>query len=112
MESFKMFFTFRQHKASGFYVLSPFIGHFVIIEAEDHYDAACRAEIIGLYFDGVAFGIDKNIDRWDLIYSGDGCPTPTIDGVLLDKYQSFDKKIVVIYNIKNERSVIVKQRSN
>lgn len=74
-----MFYTFRQNNSGGDFVEMPEkgIGRYVIIEADDSFDASMLAEQVGLYFGGVSDGRDCSCcgDRWHMPYEAYECPT-------------------------------------
>ena len=61
------FYLFRQNNSGGDWDLSnPNLGISTYIEANSEEEAISRAEEIGMYFDGVAKGVDCDCcgDRW------------------------------------------------
>ena len=87
-----MFFTYHQNNSGGSFEQDPKrgIGHVVIVEARDAYDADNLAKRIGLYFDGCSSGRDCSCcgDRWssmtDYYYKEQGDEVPTIYGQEVD----------------------------
>lgn len=74
------FYTFRQNNSGGTFAHKPRdgIGMALFIEAVDKAHAISRAERIGLYFDGVACGMDCGCcgDRWSAPWDDEGTDTP------------------------------------
>lgn len=85
-----MFFTYVQNNSYGRYETSvkDGIGSYVIIEARNAKMANALAQSIGIYFDGVAAGIDCACcgDRWDETYEDEGRETPQINGSEVGDY--------------------------
>lgn len=81
------FFTFRQNNSGGGNDIdeSRGIGHYVIVEASDADHANYLARQIGVYFEGVAAGIDCDCcgDRWYQQWQTTGDAVPTIYGLPL-----------------------------
>lgn len=78
-----MFYTYAQNNSGGQFVYeSCGISHFVIIEAPDADTADRRAEILGLYFDGVDKGLDCSCcgSRWYKQWGDEGTQEPLIYG--------------------------------
>lgn len=96
------FYTYHQRNPSGHFDESDDLTKYVIIEADNHYQANDKAEEIDIYFDGQEKGIDCSCcsDRWARTTSTQGSTTPELYGMtpqeLLDSEQYFrnDKCIV------------------
>lgn len=74
------FYTFYQNNSGGEFVVDVErgISHYVVIEAPDRDESIIIAEGLGLYWNGVADGIDCECcgNRWDppWYYAGDAIP--------------------------------------
>ena len=53
-----MYFTFDQNNSGGSYERNEDVLEYVIIEAVTALEANCKAEEIGIYFDGCSSGLD------------------------------------------------------
>lgn len=103
------FFTFIQNNSYGRFDFDKRQGitHIVIVEAPTYKDANFRAESIGLYFDGVATGLDCPCcgDRWYQKYDerdGEDVPmyynTPVDENCVIDfKWMGENPEIFVHY---------------
>ena len=60
------FYEFSQNNSGGYFDVDEKICHRLFIEAESEGEAIKKAEIIGVYFDGVDNGMDCECcgDRW------------------------------------------------
>lgn len=60
------FYKFRQNNSGGHFTDDPNLGVYTYIEAHSEEEAFKRAEKLGIYFDGVAKGVDCKCcgDRW------------------------------------------------
>ena len=78
-----LFYEFDQNNSGGNFKINDErgIGPIVWIEAVDYAHAIARAESIGIYFDGVASGIDCGCcgDRWYPPLDDDAMPAVEID---------------------------------
>lgn len=76
-----MFFTFEQNQSNGFLIDNSSVTEQVVIEADNYWEANERAREIGLYFDGVADGIDCDCcgDRWFRAWKTDETSDPVFD---------------------------------
>ena len=75
-----MWFTFRQYFSFAKY-MKP--ADYVVVEAESCEDANQKVLRHGVYFDGVAKGLDCDCcedDRWSRVENSDGTDQPLIDG--------------------------------
>lgn len=72
------FYTYRQNNSGGFFD-EPAL--YVIVEADDSEEADERALTVGVYFDGIAEGLDCECcgDRWDRA-NNKGTESPEIYG--------------------------------
>lgn len=108
-----MFYTYDQNNSGGCFDIDHDRGIdcFVIIEAESADHADSRAEMIGIYFNGVNDGLDCECcgDRWyptsewaatdiPMIYGGDPFETP-YDGYV----HMLDGQIVRFGNLREEK---------
>lgn len=61
-----MFYEFNQNNSGGHFTRNSRLDHYVIVEANDLTEAIDRANMIGIYFNGVDEGIDCECcgDRW------------------------------------------------
>lgn len=75
-----MFYTFDQNNSGGYYEKSNGISTHVIIEANSSDEANEIAEDKGVYFNGVADGIDCECcgDRWYRVNEYDGTAVPMV----------------------------------
>jgi hypothetical protein len=77
------YFKFSQNNSGGHFEIDDErgIGVEVLVEAVDLGHSISRASDIGLYFDGVAAGIDCQCcgDRWSHPWNDDGEDAPTAD---------------------------------
>ncbi len=62
----KTFYAFDQNNSGGSFVVNDKLCHRVIIEADTEVEAINKAEILGVYFNGVDLGMDCDCcgDRW------------------------------------------------
>lgn len=69
------YFRFRQNNSGGFFDGTPM----VFVQADNADDANRIAQDNGIYFNGVADGIDCGCcgDRWHRVYDDDAIDTPT-----------------------------------
>ena len=78
------FFTFMQNNSGGSFDHQPEsgIGYAVAIEAETADEANAKAQLVGIYFDGVSAGRDCDCcgDRWDKAWEDDGDDEPLMHG--------------------------------
>lgn len=86
------FYTFSQNNSGGHFVIDEKAGiaEVVIIEAYSADGANSRAELIGIYFNGVASGRDCGCcgDRWDEIFSdGEGEDVPSCYGTPIENLE-------------------------
>ena len=85
-----MFFTFGQNNSGGHFHFNEKRGitHWIIVEGANRDDAIARAEVIGVYFDGVANGSDCECcgDRWNDY--GDETDKPMIYNQPVEAYTS------------------------
>lgn len=100
-----MFYTYDQNNSGGGFDCDDNVCQHVIIEAADADDADSRAEALGIYFNGVAAGIDCECcgDRW---YPAspwrDGTDTPQVYGKTVDanwrsKYSAWTDPAVIVH---------------
>lgn len=77
------FYRFRQNNSGGSFDVDDErgIGVYVWVEACDIVHARSRAEGIGIYFDGVADGVDCECcgDRWSAPWDDEGMPSCKIN---------------------------------
>ena len=73
-----MFYTFCQSNPGGRY--DETMPMYVIIQAVSAEDANKKAESVGVYFDGIAQGIDCSCcnDRWYRVEESDGTDTAQV----------------------------------
>jgi hypothetical protein len=107
------FYTFDQHNSGGKFINNDTLGHYVIIEAVDMQDAIRRAEQVGIYFNGVAEGIDCGCcgDRWTTPWEDDVAPTPMIydtevGDVYYVEFMYRVKQNVIIYYYDGTKKVV------
>lgn len=97
------FFTYKQNNSGGKWEYSEFSGisRIVVIEADTAAEADFKAEIIGLYFDGVRVNLDCKCcgDRWSSkegVGSGSDVPTyfghPLSETVWVNKYVPWNEQ--------------------
>jgi hypothetical protein len=114
--AFKLkFFTYMQNKSGGFFEVDPKqgIGEVVIIQAASPSEADGIAQRIGLYFGGVAAGIDCGCcgDRWSEQWRDDaGSDRPEIYGEPADSGKSLFRKDVYVHYYDG-RFELVKQKA-
>lgn len=90
------FYTYHQNNSGGEDVIQDGqrpIARIMVIEAVNEEDANRRAEMAGLYFDGVSGGGDCACcgDRWSRQWDEDGHPEPTLDGQpLIQALEGYD----------------------
>lgn len=102
-----MFYTYNQNNSGGNFEVNDNVKHYVIIEAHNAKSADKKAESIGIYFDGVAKGIDCPCcgDRWDKTNDPDfgieGTKKPEIWGESASEYikahRMFWEKEAIVY---------------
>jgi len=85
-----MFYTYRQNNSGGSFVYDEerSLAQYVIVEADSIAEANERAEMLGIYFDGVDDGYDCECcgDRWYRADTYDESETPTIYGQPVEEY--------------------------
>jgi hypothetical protein len=80
-------FTFRQNNSGGSFTVNNDVDTNVIVQAHNADEANELAQRVGIYFSGVADGIDCECcgDRWSTIWSNDeGTDVPSIYGHPVD----------------------------
>lgn len=80
------FYTFNQCNSGGSYDrIQGRVAEYVVVEADSVREANATARSLGIYFDGVAEGIDCECcgDRWSEADEYDGEPVPEVYGVEL-----------------------------
>ena len=98
-----MFYTFSQNNSGGGFMKLPErgIAHYVIVEGKNANDANNKAQIIGIYFNGVGSGDDCDCcgDRWEPVTDDDGTSEPTVGDKTISEYASgiFGDHIYVHY---------------
>lgn len=77
-----MFYTFHQNNSGGQFIIDEEVSIYVIIEADDSYEANTLAQTHGVYFDGCSYGQDCSCcgDRWYTVYNDEGDIEPSIYG--------------------------------
>lgn len=92
------FYTFSQNNSGGTWELGDLITYWVIVEADSAQEANNRAQDLGIYFNGVAAGIDCECcgDRWWPEYN-DGDPEPNIFGTAPEEYHDWHAKPTEVY---------------
>lgn len=104
-----MYFTFDQNNSGGSYERNEDVLEYVIIEAVTALEANCKAEEIGIYFDGCSSGLDCKCcgDRWYPLYTSDATDGPMIYNTnVYEKYVYADDwkdASVVVYTIDGNR---------
>lgn len=98
------YYKFWQNNSGGYFVNNDDVREYVIIEALDENHANSIAEDIGIYFDGVAYGMDCECcgDRWYRVNEYD---------IIKDDLNLNDYSDVVFYPLQGEK-VIHKQGEN
>jgi hypothetical protein len=111
------FFTFYQNNSGGSFTTSDIDGicEVVIIEASNADHANERAEKIGLYFNGVAYGMDCGCcgDRWYPASEDEGKIAPLIYGTPIEQAEEsmFLRKCFVHYLDGTKKGVSFKPKS-
>lgn len=100
------FFEYNQNNSGGSFDFDNNIGHFVIIEACGTDDADHRAEMVGIYFNGIDDGRDCDCcgDRWSRAWD-DGTDTPEVYGKSIQQFMDNDKNFM--WAGKGQNEVIV-----
>ena len=75
------FFTYIQNNTGGSFDFNDKVTHIVVVEETTASRADARAELLGIYFDGVREGSDCACcgDRWSRAY-GEGYEVPSLYG--------------------------------
>ena len=90
-------YEFSQNNSGGSFVVNDKVTHRVLIEAGSEYEATEKALELGIYFNGVADGIDCGCcgDRWD---SGEEVTSPVKwRGELLEDMDEYAELLVHYY---------------
>lgn len=105
-----MFYAYIQNNSGGVFDVNDRVKHYVIIEAHNAKSANKKAKSIGIYFDGVAKGIDCPCygDRWYRARATEGTKTPKLYGDDILSYFAFRKKLFYGFPPKKEAIVYYK----
>ena len=98
-----MFYLFEQNNSGGSFVVNDKLCHRLFIEADSEYEAVEKAEELGCYWDGVAYGLDCSCcgDRWckDWLrpvnvekYSTEGYEVSVYDGIYYNTKEEWNKR--------------------
>lgn len=85
------YYTFTQNNSGGHFDFDNDLSLFVIIEADNSYEANKKAESLGMYFDGCDKGIDCGCcgDRWYSVDDRDYNEKPLIYNDEINKHNPY-----------------------